>query len=53
MDVERFVNELNLEQFRRLADGVTTEAERKILLELLAEEQIKFVELQKAKTPHI
>jgi hypothetical protein len=47
MDVDRFINELNLERFRRLADAVTTAAERKVLLELLAEEKNKFIELQR------
>jgi hypothetical protein len=47
MDVDRFINELNLERFRRLADAVTTTAERKVLLELLAEEKTKFVERQR------
>jgi hypothetical protein len=50
MDVTKFVNDQNLERFRRLASAATVEAERRILLDLLAEEQIKFVELQKART---
>ncbi len=50
MDIDRFVNNQNLERFRRLANDATTEAERKILLDLLAKEQVKFIELQKAET---
>jgi hypothetical protein len=46
--MDRFVNEQNLERFRKLASTVTTEAERKMLLTLLAGEEAKFIELQKA-----
>ena len=50
MDMDRFVNEENLERFRRLASVSTTEPERKILFGLLADEQAKFFELQKSRT---
>jgi hypothetical protein len=43
MDMDRFFNDQNLERLRRLI--ATTEAERKILLGLLTEERLKFIEL--------
>ena len=46
MNIERFVNDQNLERFRKLASDATSEAERRILLELLAEEQVKLIELR-------
>jgi hypothetical protein len=45
MDMDRFFNDQNLERLRSLASIATTEAERKILFGLLAEESLKFVEL--------
>jgi hypothetical protein len=45
MDVDRFFNDQNLERLRSLASIATTGAERKILLGLLAEERLKFIEL--------
>jgi hypothetical protein len=45
MDIDRFFNDQNLKRFRSLASIATTEAERKILLGLLAEERLKFIEL--------
>jgi hypothetical protein len=50
MDTERFVNDQNLERFKKLASAATTEAERKTLFGLLAKEQVKFIELQKIRT---
>jgi hypothetical protein len=50
MNIERFVNDQNLERFRKLASDATSEAERRILLELLAEEQVKLIELRINKT---
>jgi hypothetical protein len=47
--MDRFVNDENLERFRRLASAATSEAERKTLLGLLAEERAKFIEVQKAE----
>ncbi len=44
-DMDRFFNDQNLERLRSLASIATTEAERKILLGLLAEERVKFMEL--------
>jgi hypothetical protein len=38
-------NDQNLERLRSLASIATTEAERKILLGLLAEERLRFIEL--------
>lgn len=51
MNTEKFVHDQNLQRFRRLASGATTEAERKKLFDLLAEEQVKFIELQKPEDP--
>jgi hypothetical protein len=50
MDIERFVNDRNIERFKKLASAATTAAERKTLLGLLADEQAKFIELQKLTT---
>jgi hypothetical protein len=51
--MERFVNDQNIERYRRLACATITEAERKILLGLLADEKDKFNELQRSRTnPH-
>ena len=50
MNMDRFVNEQNLERLRRLASATITVAERKILLVLLAEEEAKFIALNKART---
>ena len=47
--MDRFVNDQNLERLRKLANVSTTEAERKILFGLLAEEKTEFIELQKAR----
>jgi hypothetical protein len=41
MDMDRLVNDQNIERYRRLASAATTAAERKILLDLLAEERHK------------
>jgi hypothetical protein len=49
VDMDRFVNNENLGRLRRLASATTSEAERKILFGLLAEEDAKFLELQKAR----
>jgi hypothetical protein len=43
--MDRFFNDQNLDRLRSLASIATTEAERKILLGLLAEESLKFIEL--------
>jgi hypothetical protein len=45
MDMDRFFNNQNLDRLRSLASIATTEVERKILLGLLAEERLKFIEL--------
>jgi hypothetical protein len=45
MDMDRFFNHQNLERLRSLASIATTEAERKILLGLLADERLKLIEL--------
>jgi hypothetical protein len=45
MDMDRFFNDQNLERLRSLASIATTEAERKILLDLLATEKVKFIKL--------
>lgn len=47
--MDRFVNDQNLERYRKLASASTGEGERKILLGLLADEEAKFIELQKAR----
>jgi hypothetical protein len=44
--MDRFVNHQNLESLRRLASIGISEAERKILLSLLAAERVKFNEQQ-------
>jgi hypothetical protein len=46
--MDRFFNDQNLERLRSLA-STTSEVERKILLGLLAEEKVKFVELTQRK----
>jgi hypothetical protein len=51
MDMDRFVNDENLNRLRKLASVFTTEDERKILFGLLADEKTKFIELQKARIP--
>jgi hypothetical protein len=43
--MDRVFNDQNLERLRSLASIATTEAERKILLDLLAEEKVKFIKL--------
>ena len=48
-DMDRFINDQNLERLRKLANVSTTNAERKILFGLLTEEKTKFIELQKAR----
>ena len=48
--MDRFVNDQNLGRLRKLANVSTTEAERRILFGLLAEERTKFIEVQKAGT---
>jgi hypothetical protein len=50
MDMDRFFNDRNLERLRSLASIATTEAERKILLGLLAEERLKFIELPEGQS---
>jgi hypothetical protein len=44
--MDRFLNHRNLESLRRLASIGISEAERKILLSLLAAEKVKFNEQQ-------
>ena len=51
MDLDRFVNDQNIERYRRLAEAAATEAERKIMLELLAEEEAKAIALQDREQP--
>jgi hypothetical protein len=53
MDMDGFVNDQNIERFKKLANAATTDAERKTLFGLLAKEQVKFIELQKIRTPPI
>jgi hypothetical protein len=50
MDMDRFFNDQNLERLRSLASIATTEAERKTLLGLLAEERVKFMELPEGQS---
>jgi hypothetical protein len=45
--MDRFFNNQNIERYRILASESTSEAKRKLLLTLLAEEEAKFIELQK------
>jgi hypothetical protein len=49
--MDRLVNAQNLDGFRRLV--FSCEAERKIMFGLLAEEKMKFNELQKARSTHV
>jgi hypothetical protein len=42
MDMDRFFNDQHIDRYRRLASAATTEAERKVLLDLLAEERNKW-----------
>lgn len=51
VDLDRFVNDQNIERYRRLAEAAATEAERKIMLELLAEEEAKAIALQDREQP--
>ena len=51
MNTDQLVSNQNLERFRKLADAVTTESERKTLLAVLAEEQAKFIALQRFRAP--
>jgi hypothetical protein len=48
--MDRFFNDQNLERLRSLASIATTEAERKTLLGLLAEERVKFMELPEGRS---
>ena len=48
--MDRFFNDQNLERLRSLASIATTEVERKILLGLLAEERVKFMELPEGQS---
>jgi len=52
-DMDRFINDQNLERLRKLANVSTTKTERKILFGLLTEEKTKFIELQKARIPRL
>jgi hypothetical protein len=45
--MDRCFNNQNIERYRILASESTSEAKRKLLLTLLAEEEAKFIELQK------
>ena len=45
--MDRFVNAQNLEIFRQLASSAIDDGKRKVLLELLAEQEAQFAELQK------
>jgi hypothetical protein len=48
--MDRFFNDQNLERLRSLGSIATTEAERKTLLGLLAEERVKFMELPEGRS---
>ena len=52
MDRDRFVSDQSIERYRRLACAATVGAERTRLLGLLADEEDKFIELQKARPVH-
>jgi hypothetical protein len=41
LNLDRFINDRNVERYRKLACAATTSAERKALLSLLAEEKVK------------
>jgi len=48
--MDRFFSDQNLERLRSLASIATTEAERKILFALLAEERVKFIGLPEGQS---
>lgn len=52
LTLDVFVSHQNLERYRRLASKVTTENERRLLFELLAKEQVKFIAALKAPEQH-
>ena len=47
--MDRFVNAQNLSRLRRLASETTSEAEKLKLLALLAEEEAKFIKLERTR----
>ena len=49
MDMNRFFSDRSIERYRRLACAASTGAERIRLLGLLAEEEDKYLELEKAE----
>jgi hypothetical protein len=49
MDMNRFFSDRNIERYRRLACAATTGIERIRLLGLMAEEEDKYLELEKAE----
>jgi hypothetical protein len=51
MDMDRFITEQNMERYRRLASTATTDADKILLLVLLAEEEAKFIKQQKYTPP--
>jgi hypothetical protein len=53
MDRDRFVSDQIVERFRRLACAAIIDADRMRLLGLLADEEEKYVEFQKARTVHL
>jgi hypothetical protein len=42
MEMDRFVTSQNIERYRALASGFLTESERRMVLQLLAEENAKW-----------
>ncbi len=49
MDLDRFVNDRNQERYPTLAGAANTPAEEKNPLNLLAEEERRYIELRKAR----
>jgi hypothetical protein len=48
--MDKFINDQNIKRFRKLASAATTATERKQLLDLLAEEHAKHLDLHSART---
>jgi hypothetical protein len=48
LDLDRFINDRNLDRYRKLARAATSKGERQALLGLLAEENVKCFRLENA-----
>ena len=52
LDLDRFLNQRNVERYRKLACAATTEAERQTLLVMLTEETVKCFGPKSAQQGH-